>query len=366
MSAAAVPEARAADDSQSVTVDAAYPRPVPPPTSRSPLVRRITEPLVIEAEGVLRVTLAPGASERELRAKLDTAEAALATLCLQAGVRDLASARVRLQRHVEARAVAVRRRDRAQEAEQGPCRARRRAGAPAKPASPTTSSGAIRHPAARRPGRGRDRRRAPPGRVGGDRRQPRARRRRAPHRRVPRQRTRRRGPEARRPCRAPGRRARGRAGPPGRGAGLAADDAVEAAGRRRRQGTRHRRPGPRRPRRRLPRGRARAGRAAARQRPRRRRAHRGRDRRGARRAPAPRGASGRRRRRPGRPAPRGRGPAGGRRARTRPRSPRAPRPRSCCARRCCAAATRPRGPIRARSRSRSSGSGGWCSGRRSG
>ncbi|MEZ0114029.1 hypothetical protein ABH920_008063 [Catenulispora sp. EB89] len=69
-----------------------------------PLVRRITDHLVIEAEGVLRVTLAPGASERELRAELDTAEAALATLCLQAGVRDLASARVRLQRHVEARA----------------------------------------------------------------------------------------------------------------------------------------------------------------------------------------------------------------------------------------------------------------------
>jgi hypothetical protein len=69
-----------------------------------PVVRRITEHLVIEAEGVLRVTLAPGASERELRAKLDEAESTLAALCRQAGVRDLASARVRLQRHVEARA----------------------------------------------------------------------------------------------------------------------------------------------------------------------------------------------------------------------------------------------------------------------
>ena len=70
----------------------------------TPLIRRITDPLVIEAEGVLRVTLAPGASERDLRAKLVAAESGLATLCLQAGVRDLASARVRLQRHVEARA----------------------------------------------------------------------------------------------------------------------------------------------------------------------------------------------------------------------------------------------------------------------
>jgi hypothetical protein len=69
-----------------------------------PLIRRLTDPLVIEAEGVLRVTLAPGRSERELRAKLDTAESALATLCHDAGVRDLAAARVRLQRHVEARA----------------------------------------------------------------------------------------------------------------------------------------------------------------------------------------------------------------------------------------------------------------------
>ena len=68
-----------------------------------PLVRRITDHLVIEAEGILRVTLAPGASERELRAELDAAESGLAVLCLQAGVRDLASARVRLQRHVEAR-----------------------------------------------------------------------------------------------------------------------------------------------------------------------------------------------------------------------------------------------------------------------
>ncbi|NUR30154.1 MAG: AAA family ATPase, partial [Catenulispora sp.] len=72
-----------------------------------PVVRRITDPLVIEAEGVLRVTLAPGASERELRAELDDAEATLTTLCSQAGVRDLASARIRLQRHVEARAAFV-------------------------------------------------------------------------------------------------------------------------------------------------------------------------------------------------------------------------------------------------------------------
>ena len=53
---------------------------------------------------MLRVTLSPGASERELRAGLDAAESELATLCRQAGVRDLASARVRLQRHAEARA----------------------------------------------------------------------------------------------------------------------------------------------------------------------------------------------------------------------------------------------------------------------
>ncbi|MBW8805009.1 MAG: AAA family ATPase [Catenulisporales bacterium] len=69
-----------------------------------PLLRRITDPLVIEAEGILRVILAPGASERELRTKLDTAESTLAALCRQAGVRDLASARIRLQRHIEARA----------------------------------------------------------------------------------------------------------------------------------------------------------------------------------------------------------------------------------------------------------------------
>jgi hypothetical protein len=68
------------------------------------VVRRITDPLVIEAEGALRVTLVPGASERELRASLADAEANLDTLCAQAGVRDLASARIRLQRHVEARA----------------------------------------------------------------------------------------------------------------------------------------------------------------------------------------------------------------------------------------------------------------------
>ncbi|MFL6113343.1 MAG: AAA family ATPase [Catenulispora sp.] len=74
---------------------------VPPGT---PLLRRITDPLVIEAAGILRVTLAPGASERELRTKLDAAESSLTTLCQQAGVRDLASARIRLQRHVEARA----------------------------------------------------------------------------------------------------------------------------------------------------------------------------------------------------------------------------------------------------------------------
>ncbi|NUP52765.1 MAG: AAA family ATPase, partial [Catenulispora sp.] len=72
--------------------------------SSEPVVRRITDPLVIEAEGILRVTLAPGASERELRAQLDDAESSLATLCQQAGVRDLASARIRLQRHGEARA----------------------------------------------------------------------------------------------------------------------------------------------------------------------------------------------------------------------------------------------------------------------
>ncbi|MFD0636832.1 ATP-binding protein [Catenulispora yoronensis] len=71
--------------------------------STEPVVRRITDPLVIEAAGVLRITLAPGASERELRAKLDLAEADLADLCRQAGVRDLASARVRLQRHSDAR-----------------------------------------------------------------------------------------------------------------------------------------------------------------------------------------------------------------------------------------------------------------------
>lgn len=70
----------------------------------APLIRRLTDPLVIEAEGVLRVTLAPGASERELRAKLDAAESGLVVLCHQAGVRDLAAARVRLQRYVEARA----------------------------------------------------------------------------------------------------------------------------------------------------------------------------------------------------------------------------------------------------------------------
>ena len=98
--AAALPEARTGA-AESVTL---VPGARTAADLADPLVRRLTDPLVIEAEGVLRVTLAPGASERELRAKLDTAESALATLCLQAGVRDLASARVRLQRHVEARA----------------------------------------------------------------------------------------------------------------------------------------------------------------------------------------------------------------------------------------------------------------------
>ncbi|WP_194917046.1 AAA family ATPase [Catenulispora rubra] len=99
-SLAQVPEARAA-----VTQHAATPTSVAlEDPGADPLVRRITDHLVIEAEGILRVTLAPGASERELRAELDTAESSLATLCLQTGVRDLASARVRLQRHVEARA----------------------------------------------------------------------------------------------------------------------------------------------------------------------------------------------------------------------------------------------------------------------
>ncbi|WP_194896645.1 AAA family ATPase [Catenulispora pinisilvae] len=73
----------------------------------APLIRRITDPLVIEAEGILRVTLAPGASERELRAKLDAAESTLVALCHQTGVRDLAAARIRQQRHVEARAALV-------------------------------------------------------------------------------------------------------------------------------------------------------------------------------------------------------------------------------------------------------------------
>ncbi|MEY9927619.1 hypothetical protein ABH926_002253 [Catenulispora sp. GP43] len=104
VAAATVPEARARIAAESVS-------PVPEArtaTDRAdPLVRRITDHLVIEAEGVLRVTLAPGASERELRGKLDTAESSLAALCLQTGVRDLASARVRLQRHVEARAALV-------------------------------------------------------------------------------------------------------------------------------------------------------------------------------------------------------------------------------------------------------------------
>ncbi|MEY9856876.1 hypothetical protein ABH935_002480 [Catenulispora sp. GAS73] len=95
-----VPEARAAASHHAATPTAVV---LEEPLA-DPLVRRITDHLVIEAEGILRVTLAPGASERELRAELDAAEASLATLCLQAGVRDLASARVRLQRHVEARA----------------------------------------------------------------------------------------------------------------------------------------------------------------------------------------------------------------------------------------------------------------------
>ena len=93
-----VPEARVATELSAVTELADTTE------LAAPLVRRITDHLVIEAEGVLRVTLAPGASERELRAKLDTAESGLAALCRQAGVRDLASARVRLQGHVEARA----------------------------------------------------------------------------------------------------------------------------------------------------------------------------------------------------------------------------------------------------------------------
>jgi hypothetical protein len=99
-SVALVPEARAAaSHPAAVSASVALGEP-----GAAPLVRRITDHLVIEAEGILRVTLAPGASERELSTKLDTAESALATLCLQTGVRDLASARVRLQRHVEARA----------------------------------------------------------------------------------------------------------------------------------------------------------------------------------------------------------------------------------------------------------------------
>ncbi|NUR58384.1 MAG: AAA family ATPase [Catenulispora sp.] len=92
------------DGSAAASAAAAMPATAAAVPAGEPVVRRITDPLVIEAEGVLRVTLAPGASERELRAKLDAAESSLATLCQQAAVRDLASARVRLQRHGEARA----------------------------------------------------------------------------------------------------------------------------------------------------------------------------------------------------------------------------------------------------------------------
>ncbi|MEY9909356.1 hypothetical protein ABIA35_005595 [Catenulispora sp. MAP12-49] len=102
--AATVPEARARTAAESVSL---VPEARTEADFAEPLVRRLTDHLVIEAEGVLRVTLAPGASERELRGKLDAAESSLATLCRQAGVRDLAAARVRLQRHVEARAALV-------------------------------------------------------------------------------------------------------------------------------------------------------------------------------------------------------------------------------------------------------------------
>jgi hypothetical protein len=101
---ATVPEARARMAAEPVSL---VPEARTEADLTDPLVRRLTDHLVIEAEGVLRVTLAPGASERELRGKLDAAESSLATLCRQAGVRDLAAARVRLQRHVEARAALV-------------------------------------------------------------------------------------------------------------------------------------------------------------------------------------------------------------------------------------------------------------------
>ena len=101
--AATLPEARtSATDSLTLVPEARTEA-----TLAAPLVRRLTDPLVIEAEGILRVTLAPGRSERELRAKLEAAESTLIALCLQSNVRDLASARVRLQRHVEARASLV-------------------------------------------------------------------------------------------------------------------------------------------------------------------------------------------------------------------------------------------------------------------
>ncbi|MBS2536730.1 AAA family ATPase [Catenulispora sp. NF23] len=101
-SAAAIPEARAGAATTIATTTIAT-----TPDLAAPLIRRITDPLVIEAEGILRITLAPGASERELRAKLDAAESALVALCHQTGVRDLAAARIRQQRHVEARAALV-------------------------------------------------------------------------------------------------------------------------------------------------------------------------------------------------------------------------------------------------------------------
>lgn len=100
---ATVPEARvSATDSVTLVPEARTE--VTEAALADPLVRRLTDPLVIEAEGILRVTLAPGRSERELRAKLEAAESTLSDLCLRSNVRDLASARVRLQRHVEARA----------------------------------------------------------------------------------------------------------------------------------------------------------------------------------------------------------------------------------------------------------------------
>ncbi|GAA2002699.1 AAA family ATPase [Catenulispora subtropica] len=102
---AGVPEARKPDAAASTaTSSVALVETAVAVPGGEPVARRITDPLVVEAEGVLRVTLTPGASERELRAKLDEAESSLTSLCAQAGVRDLASARVRLHRHVEARA----------------------------------------------------------------------------------------------------------------------------------------------------------------------------------------------------------------------------------------------------------------------